>query len=302
MRIGLMVGEGSGAAAELAGVLQRGQAAEAAGLDTAWIANIALDAQTASAVLGQATNRIEIGTAVVPIYTRHPVAMVQQTASTQQACDGRFTLGIGLAHRFMVEDMWGMSYAQPAKRMRDYLEVLGPQLQGEALQRDEGPFPLKVPAPASPQPTSVLVAALGPAMLRLTGELADGTITWATGLRTLEDHIIPTINRAAAAAGRPTPRIVAGVPVLVTQHQQEALALAAEIFAIYATVPSYRAMLDREGVQGVADLAIIGDEQTVRKELQRLADAGVTDLCVFPFEVQSGEAARTLALLSELRS
>ena len=144
MRIGIMVGEGSGAAPELAGLLERGRAAEAAGLDTAWIANIGLDALTASAVLGNATQRIEIGTAVVPIYTRHPAAMIQQTASTQQACQGRFALGIGLAHRFMVEDMWGLSYAHPAAAMRDYLEVLGPQLRGEPVQRTSGAYPVRL--------------------------------------------------------------------------------------------------------------------------------------------------------------
>jgi len=266
MRIGIMVGEGSGAEPDLAALLARGQAAEAAGLDTAWIANIGLDALTAAAVLGQTTQLIEIATAVVPIFTRHPVAMIQQTASTQQACHGRFTLGVGLAHKFMVEDMWGMSYDQPARKMQDYLQVLGPQLLGQPLQRDTEPFRVNLLPPASDHPTSVLVAALGPLMLRLTGELADGTITWATGIRTLEQHIVPTINTAAEHGGRPTPRIVAGVPVILTHRTNEARALAAEVFAIYATVPSYRAMLDREGARGVEDLAIIGDEQTVRAE------------------------------------
>ncbi len=302
MRIGIMVGEGSGAAPDLAALLERGKAAEAAGLDTAWIANIGLDAMTAAAVLGNTTQQIEIGTAVVPIYTRHPAAMIQQNASTQQACGGRFTLGIGLAHQFMVEGMWGLSYNKPAKQMRDYLHILGPQLQGEPVELNTAAYQVKLAPPACEHATSVLVAALGPAMLRLTGELADGTITWATGLKTLEQYIVPTLNTAAESAGRRKPRIVAGMPVLMTNKPDQARALAAKVFAVYATVPSYRAMLDREGVGGVEDLAIIGDEQILRAQIANLESAGVTDLCLFPFEVEAGEAARTIELLAELRS
>ena len=133
MRIGMMVGEGSGATPDITGLCERGRLAEAAGLDTAWIANIQLDAMTGAAALASSTDRIEIGTAVVPTFTRHPVAMLQQAASTQLVCDGRFTLGVGLAHKFMVEDMWGLSYDKPAKHMRSYLEVLAPGLKGEPV-------------------------------------------------------------------------------------------------------------------------------------------------------------------------
>ena len=300
MRIGMMVGEGSGAAPNLEALVSLGQAAEVAGLDTAWIANIGLDALTAAAVLGHATERMEIGTAVVPIYTRHPVAMIQQTASTQQACGGRFTLGIGLAHKFMVEDMWGLSYAKPANAMRNYLEVLDPQLRGEPIHRAEDPYPVKLGPPACDHATSILVAALGPKMLQLTGSLADGTITWATGTKTLEDHIVPCLAAAANAADRPAPRIVAGVPVILTNNINEARAKAAQVFSIYARVPSYRAMLDREGVQGVEDIAIIGDEKEIRLACTRLEAVGVTDICAFPFEVSSGDQERTMALLGDL--
>ncbi len=301
MRIGMMVGEGSGAEPNLQELLKRGKAAESAGLDTAWIANIALDALTASAVLGNITERIEIGTAVMPIFTRHPAAMIQQTASTQQACNGRFTLGVGLAHKFMVEGLWGMSYDKPARQMRDYLDVLVPQMRGEPVKRVDPPFKVNLAPPPCEHTTSVLVAALGPLMLRLTGEMADGTIAWATGLRTLEEHIVPGLTAGAESAGRPTPRVVAGFPVVLTQKPDEARALAAEVFKIYATVPSYRAMLDREGVNGVEDLAIIGDEQTLRSEINRLESVGVTDLCVFPFEVEEGEIDRTIELMADLR-
>lgn len=301
MRIGMMVGEGSGAAPELAGLVERGQAAEAAGLDSAWIANIALDGMTAATVLGASTSKIEIGTAVMPTYTRHPAAMVQQAASTQLACGGRFSLGIGLAHKFMVENAWGMSYAKPAKHMREYLEIITPLLHGQAVEHDKDQYQVNLQPPPGDTPTSVLVAALGPIMLRLTGELADGTITWATGLNTLTDHIVPELAAGAARSGRATPRVVAGFPVMITNQPDKARAIAAKVFSVYAKIPSYRAMLDREGAKGVEDLAIVGDENLVRSQISRLESAGVTDLCAFPFEVESGDASRTTEFLGTCR-
>jgi len=300
MRIGMMVGEGSGAAPELEGLVERGKAAEAAGLDSAWIANIALDGMTAAAVLGANTSRIEIGTAVMPTYTRHPVAMSQQAASTQLACGGRFTLGIGLAHRFMVENAWGLSYDKPASHMRAYLDVLMPLMCRQPVQHESEHYRVNLQPPPAPTDTSVLVAALGPVMLKLAGELADGTITWATGPRTLGEHIVPRLNDAAASVGRETPRVVAGFPVLLTSRTDEARALAAKTFAMYAQIPSYRAMLDREGVDGLGDLAIVGDENEIASNVRRLESLGVTDLCAFPFELEVGEASRTVEFLATL--
>lgn len=300
MKVGLMVGEGSGAAPEISGLVERGQMAERLGLDTAWIANIGLDAMTASAVLGAATSKIEIGTAVVPTFTRHPQAMVQQAASTQLACDGRFTLGVGLAHKFVVEDMWGLSYDKPALQMRTYLDVLEPALRGGAVKCQNENYNVNLmPLPEGTH-TSVLVAALGPLMLKLAGRMAGGTITWATGNKTLEDHIIPTITEAAADAGRPPPRIVAGFPVILTTNRNEARALAAKLFAMYAQIPSYRAMLDREGAKGVEDLALIGDKNELQDAIKRLEDIGVTDLCAFPFETTPGEQEATAEFLGHL--
>ncbi|NKC01572.1 MAG: TIGR03564 family F420-dependent LLM class oxidoreductase [Pseudomonadales bacterium] len=300
MRIGMMVGDGSGAAPEIAGVIERGRAAEALGMDSAWIANIALDALTASTALGLQTNTIEIGTAVMPTFTRHPAAMAQQTASTQQACEGRLALGIGLAHRFMVENAWRFSYDKPARHMRAYLDILIPLLNGEPVEHNSEHYQVNLQPPPSPSPTSVLVAALGPVMLRLAGEFTAGTITWATGLNTLEQHVVPSLNEGAERGGRATPRVVAGFPVVVTANPDRARELAAEVFAVYAQIPSYRAMLDREGVQGLGDLAIVGDENTVRSQLSRLESAGVTDLCAFPFEVDSGDATRTAEFLGAM--
>ena len=298
MKVGLMVGEGSGAAPELQGLIERGQSAERLGLDTAWIANIALDAMTASAALGGATSRLEIGTAVVPTFTRHPVAMAQQAASTQMACSGRFSLGIGLAHKFLVEDMWGLSYDKPAQQMQYYLEVLEPLLRGEPVVHQNKNFDVHLAALPEGTETSLLIAALGPMMLKLAGRMTAGTITWATGFDTLENHISPGITAAAEEAGRPSPRIVAGFPVLLTKNKAAAHELVTKAFAVYAGVPSYRAMLDREGARGIEDIALIGDEGELTPQLDRLASMGVTDLLVMPIETTPGEMERTVEYLA----
>jgi len=299
MKVGLMVGEGSGAAPELEKLVERGKMAEKLGLDTAWIANIALDAMTASAALGGMTSRIEIGTAVVPTFTRHPVAMAQQAATTQFACAGRFTLGIGLAHRFMVEDMWGLSYEKPALQMRTYLEVLEPLMRGEAVSHQNENYDVKLTPMPDGTDTHVLVAALGPLMLRIAGRLSSGTITMATGLKTLENHIVPNITAGAVEVNRVPPRIVAGFPVLLTSNKTEALDLIAEVFEVYAGVPSYRSMLDLEGVSGVADVALVGEEAELNGYLQRLESIGVTDLLVMPVETVPGEMERTMEFLAQ---
>ena len=148
----------------------------------------------------------------------------------------------------------------------------------------------------------VLVAALGPMMLRLTGRLASGTITWAAGLETLESFVIPTIRAAAKDAGRPEPRIVAGYPVLVTDDVDRGREATIATFGHYKGVPSYRTTLDRQGAEGIEDVAILGNEKVVTEELGRLRDAGVTDLCVFPFEDVPGGGERTLELLGSLSS
>ena len=299
MKVGLMVCEGSGAEPELGGLIERGRLAEKLGLDTAWIANIALDAMTASSVLGGVTSRIEIGTAVVPTFTRHPLAMAQQAASTQMACAGRFLLGIGLAHKFMVEDMWGLSYKKPALQMQTYLEILEPLMSGEAVTHKNENYDVQLAAMPDDTRTPLLLAALGPLMLKLAGRLAGGTITMATGPKTLENHIVPTITNAADEAGRPSPRIVAGFPVLLTANKSGARELIAKVFAVYAGVPSYRAMLDREGVDGVEDVALVGDEAELNDQLQRLESIGVTDLLVMPIETVPGELERTIEFLAQ---
>ncbi len=276
--------------------------AEADGFASVWFSNIfGLDAMTVCAVAGAATSRIGLGTFIVPTFPRHPFAMAQQASSTNDAAGGRFTLGIGLSHQVVIESMLGLSFDKPARHMEEYLAVVMPLLtEGKVSHRGEVyRVAANLEANGSPSPTSVMVAALGPKMLELTGALADGTGTWTTGVKTLGDHIVPTITAAAKKAGRPAPRIVAGLPVCVTGDPDAARELAAKQFAVYGTLPSYRAMLDREGAANPGDIALVGDEQAVADQVAQLADAGVTEFGGSLYGSPE-EVARGRTLLAEL--
>ncbi len=256
------------------------------GIETAWASQIfAYDALTTIAALSREVPSIHFGTAVVPTYPRHPVMLGAQALTVQAASGDRLTLGIGLSHQMVIENVFGMSFDKPARHMREYLEILMPVLAGEQVTftgetmsaSTFGPMQIDAPAP------DVLVAALGTIMLTIAGHLAQGTITWMTGPDTIELHIAPTINAAAAEAGRPVPQIGVGLPVCVTDDPDAARAKAAEEFAIYGHLPSYRAMLDREGAAGPADVAIVGSASEVAARVGRLADIGATDFCGAPF-------------------
>jgi F420-dependent oxidoreductase-like protein len=244
--------------------------------------------------------RIELTTGVVPVYARHPVALAQQALTTQAAVGGRLTLGIGLSHRVVVERSWGLSFARPVEYMREYLTVLLPLLRGEAAdvdgERITGHAQLTVPDAAPP---AVILAALGTKMLQLAGEQTAGTATWMVGPRTLGEHVTPTIAAAAGAAGRPAPRIIVGLPVCVTSDPSAARERAARSFERYGQLPSYRAMIDREGAAGPADLALIGNEREVEAALGRIADAGGTDLAATVFGAGEDQR-RTFAFLESL--
>jgi F420-dependent oxidoreductase-like protein len=299
MRIGIMIGA-SGEPGGLDGLVAQARDLEARGFASAWLANIfSFDAIGALGIVGRETSRIELGTAVVPTYPRHPVAIAQQALTTQAACRGRFVLGIGLSHKIVIENLLGLSYERRASHMREYLEVLRPLLRGEPCdwKGEEYRVQVGLQVPGA-TPVPVLVAALGPTMLRIAGRLAAGTITWMTGPRTLAQHTVPTLREAARAAGAPEPRVVAGLPIALVRDPAAARARAAEVFSIYGQLPSYRAMLDREGAAGPADVAIAGDERALDAALRQLEDAGATDLCAAPFDAEPGAAARTLAYLA----
>ncbi|MBI3769569.1 MAG: TIGR03564 family F420-dependent LLM class oxidoreductase [Deltaproteobacteria bacterium] len=301
MRIGIGIGDIAGAPADVQGLVAQAKRAEADGFASGWFANIfGMDAILAAALCGRETSRIELGTAVVPTFPRHPVALAQQALSAQAAANGRFTLGIGLSHQVVIEMMFGLSFAKPYSHMKEYLAVLGPLIRNGSASHQGSEYrvaaSLSVPGA---KPCPILVAALAPKMLALTGAAADGTITWMTGVKTIREHTAPRIREAAAAAGRPAPRVVVGLPIAVTKETAAARKAAASQFEIYGTLPSYRAMLDREGVTGPADVAIVGDESAVGAALDRLAEAGATDFLAAPFAVPGdGDAlARTRALL-----
>jgi F420-dependent oxidoreductase-like protein len=258
MKIGVMIGA-DGTSNSIDDVIDVAKNVEANGLDNVWLANIfSFDAITTLALIGRETERIGLGTAVTPTYPRHPTAIAQQAMTTAAATGNRFTLGIGLSHKIVIEDMFGMSYAKPARHMREYLSVLMPLTRGESVNFDGEEYRVhgvQLGIPGA-DPLSVVVAALGPKMLELTAKLADGTNTWMVGPKTMESHIIASLR----AAGKADPRVVAGLPIVLTNNVDDAKAQIAQNLTMYGQLPSYRAMLDREGVEGPADIAIVGDE------------------------------------------
>lgn len=290
---------------DVQGQVQAAVDAEKDGFDGIWYGQIfGPEALTVIALAGQKTSRIEMGTSVIPTYLRHPTIMAQQALTTQAATDGRFTLGLGLSHAPVVEGMWGLSYDRPAVHMREYLSVLRPLMTvGQA--NFEGEF-FRVNATAQvpvSSPPPVLIAALAPVMLRIAGEIADGTITWMVGPKTLESHIMPRISAAAERAGRPKPRIVVGLPIAVTDDAAAAREKAARSFQVYGTLPNYQRVLGIEGATGPADVAIVGNEAEVQRQLGQLAEAGADDFLAGMFPVgddAKGSLTRTRDCLKSL--
>jgi 5,10-methylenetetrahydromethanopterin reductase len=302
MRIGVSLQDPSGPGA-LTKVRDELQRAADDGFDSAWMSNIFnMDALTALAVAGSQVDRIEVGTAVVPTYPRHPAALAQQARTVAAAVDGRLVLGIGLSHQIVIEDMFGYDFGRPVLHMREYLAVLLPLLDGQPASFSgvtvKANIGLTTPSPGR---VPVVVAALGAQMLRLAGEQTDGTVLWMTGPATVRDHVVPVITAAAEAAGRPSPRVVCILPVCVTSDPGNARERAARVFAIYGDLPSYRAMLDREGAAGPADVAIVGDEDEVGAQISALADAGVTDFVAGEY-TRGADGDRTRAFLRTLLS
>ncbi|WP_280512242.1 LLM class F420-dependent oxidoreductase [Nocardia farcinica] len=303
MRIGIMLNEHAGpdSLRLLTDELRR-NADE--GFDSSWLTHVfGVDALTALAVAGSRVPDIAIGTAVVPTYPRHPGALAQQARTTALAVGpDRLTLGIGLSHQMVIENMYGYDFARPVRHLREYLEVLMPLVDGQPVsfsgETVSANLQLSVP---NDDRVPVLVAALGEQMLRLAGKCTDGTVLWMTGPTTIRDHIAPTITAAATEAGRPAPRIVCALPVLVTDDPDGARERAAKVFKIYGSLPSYRAMMDREGAAGPADLAIVGTEDQVAERVRTVFAAGATEFVGIVF-ADGDDATRTRKLLTDLKS
>jgi F420-dependent oxidoreductase-like protein len=253
------------------------------------------------ALIGRATSTIELGTAVVPMQTRHPMIMAQQAVTTQEACGGRFTLGMGPSHDWIIDGQLGIPYDRPVRMVRDYLDVLLAAFAGPgAVDVDNDSFRVHSPMDvADVRPMPVLLAALGPTMLRIAGERADGTILWMADERAIADHIAPRIVAAANASGRPAPRIVAGVPVALCADGEadDARAMASEVLGHAHFSPNYVRLLEHGDAEDVGDTMATGSEATVLSRLQRYRDAGVTDLAarVVPVgrDPETRQASRT---------
>jgi 5,10-methylenetetrahydromethanopterin reductase len=289
VRVGVVIPNRGASIDGVAGWLTR---LEQLGFDSAWIPGIpnGPDILTLLALGGRATSRIEIGSAILPVFPRHPAALAVQALAVNDALDGRFTLGVGLSHQKVIERQFGLSYERPVGFMRDYLDILRPLLSDGEVDhvgsRLRTRLRLDVTRTAA-TPPPVLLAALGSQMLRLAGQRADGTITWMTGLSTVADHVVPGVVAAAAELDRPAPRVVVSLPTLLTHDVVAGRAGADDEFAVYGRLPAYRAMLDREDAAGPGEIALVGDEAALAAALGRLRDVGVTDVQATPFGDQA---------------
>jgi F420-dependent oxidoreductase-like protein len=291
-------------------VVRQAERAEADGFTALWFPGAGGgDPLVNIAIAGRATSSIELGTAILQTYTSHPVLMASRAASVAHAIgtSGRFTLGIGPSHKPVIESMLGLDYDTPGQLTDEYVQVLTTLLAGQPVSFEGDEFTINTGPPDLPEGVEVpvLVAALGPRLLRVAGTYAAGTIPWMANAQAIESHIAPRLRAAAEDAGTSAPRIVAGLPIAVHDDVQEARGVAAEQFAIYGTLPNYQRILEHGGVSGPAEAAIVGDEASVAAQLEGLISAGATDVWAAPFPVgedASASRARTRALLKELLS
>jgi F420-dependent oxidoreductase-like protein len=263
------------------------------------------DLLTVLAVAFREVDTIEVATGVLPIQNQHPMLLAQRALTITAIAGGRFTLGLGMTHRIVTEGMWGIPWDKPVRRLGEYLDGLLPLLSGKEVNVTGETVTTRgvVRVPNAPAPP-VYIAALGPQMLRLTGRRCAGTVTWMTGPKTLAEHIGPVLRGAAADAGRPRDavRVAAALPVSVTDDVERVRAQAAQQFAMYGQLPSYRAMLDHEGCRDPQDAALIGEEKVVTERIDELRDAGVDEFVGYPFDASAEGRTRTRKLLREYGS
>jgi F420-dependent oxidoreductase-like protein len=292
MRIGLWIDEEGQTVDEIGAAAK---AAEDAGIDRIWFSQrLGWDALTLIAGVAPYTSTIGYAVGVVPVYPRHPLALAAQALSVQVLTGNRLTLGVGSSHPHVVEGMLGLSMNRPAAYVREYVEALGPLLAGEPIdyvgERLTARGRVDITGAETPE---LILAALGPRMLKTAGELTAGTTTSWAGPEVIENFIRPTIDRAATTAARPEPQVIAGVCTAVTDDPDATRQWIHDQFGAAGDMPAYRAVLDRGGKAGPADTAVLGDEETVAKELQRFADAGTTEFLVCPVGTDA-ERARTI--------
>ena len=308
MRIGVFVGASAADLMGLDELIARIRQAEADGFDSFWTPHISgrgYDALTVLALAGMQTSRIELGVGVVPTYPRHPAALAQQALTTAAAAGSRFVLGIGPSHRPGIEGSFGLAYDRPALHTREYLAVLRPLLETGQVQFSGEFYTVNAALDVPDRPVCpVLISALAPRMLRLAGERADGTITWMAGPRAIREHIAPRINRAADNVGRDAaPRICVGLPTAVGDDEAAGRRVAAAAYERYGQLVNYRRILDIEGVEGPSEVAVVGSEESLRRQLEQFAAAGATDFIANIFDAgdRDGDGAqRTYAALRDL--
>jgi F420-dependent oxidoreductase-like protein len=304
MTIGVVVPVGTGNAVDSAVAYAR-QAAEA-GVASAWFGQrFDVDSVALAGFVGREVPGLAVGSSVVPVYGRHPLTVAGAAQTTQAATGGRYTLGLGLGAKAFVEPVFGERHDRPVLRLREFLTALRAAVETGSVDVAGETLVARTPMPASVaggSPLPVVVAAMGPQALRVTGELADGTLPFLAGPRALAEHIVPAITRAAERAGRPVPRIVAAVPGVVTTDVVAAREIAAESTAFYDRVPSYQRVISLSGAEKAADLVVLGDEQTVADEIGRYFDAGATEVVLTQTDLITDEdRLRTWRLLGELR-
>lgn len=288
MRVGVMIGAERGdMSRKVTKLVSDIEWAERAGFDTAWMPQVPddFDCLTMVALMAAHTARIELGTAVVPLQAQHPIALARQALSVHAMANGRLALGVGPSHHWIVRDMLGIPYDKPAAYTRDYLDVLNAALAGPGpVDVVNDTFTVHNPTVLGTdgKPLPVLVAALGPVMLRIAGEFADGTVLWMADERAIGEHIAPRITKAADNAGRPAPRIVAGIPVCLcaASEVEKARERANRILGEAEVSPNYQRLLERGDARDVGDLCAAGDEEAILARFRRFRDAGVTDLSV----------------------
>ncbi len=286
-----------------AGFVEHAVAAERAGFSSYWLAEHptgGFDALTVLTMVGQSVESMELGTAIVPTYPRHPVVLAGQALTTQAAIKTKLSLGIGMSHKLMMADL-GIEDDKPIRHLKEYLAILMPMIETGAVDASGQTLSAKATAFAHPEhPPEVTVAALGPQALRVAAKHAAGTnLAWC-GPTTIREHIVPTITDAADKAGRPAPRVIATLPICVTDDPETARKTLTANTEMYTTLPSYQAMFEREGVETTGELGMIGNEEQVEQMLADLADTGVTDYGASEFGLNADDRARTRSLLSRL--
>lgn len=306
MRIGLVPGARRGPFT-LDQAVELVVSAEAEGFDSVWFPQLptfGFDALTVIALAGAKTKRIDLGTAVLPTFPTHPLTMAKHALTAQVACGGRLTLGLGLSHKPMIEDVMGLSYHAPARHMEEYLTVTKALIEDGKVDFEGRVYRVMADLVVKEAPTvPIVIAALAPRMLRLAGELVDGTATWMAGVKTVAEHVVPRIQTAAQSAGRPQPRIIVGLPVAVTDDPQSARDTAAQVYQRYGQLTNYRRLLDIEGVEGPSEVAVVGNEAQVERQLRAFASAGATEFMASMLPVgedAEGSLARTRSLLGSL--